>query len=991
MEVYELEQILFAELGYADKQELLHDDEIPWSNGRRIDEINAAVFLKNIPIAYFSRLTDLNPNKIKELHKKIWSQSKAPLLFITLPHEIRIYNCYEPTPAPGNELDSSSRLLQHITNLSDQLTAQRKIRAELVQANHYERIYLETGEFWNTESGKKINHQNRADRHLIDGMAYMRKTLISAGLSNHIAYTLLGRSIFIRYLEDRGALLPSMTKTMTDGKASSYQEALKNRSTAYKLFRSLSERFNGDLFPVEDDEKKVTDEHLELLFRFLQGDNLDTGQFSLWPFNFEFVPIELISHIYDTFIEDQRSSGAYYTPLLLADFVLEETMGDDVIQHTMTCLDPACGSGIFLVGAYRRLIQAWKRSHKGYLRPETLSHILQKQIFGIDKHREAVRIAAFSLYLEILNHLTNVQIQNENFQFPPLLSRNLISSDFFSEFIDKKFNSIKFDRVIGNMPWGRGTISKETKDWLSRNKLTVGGKQAAPAFMLRAPQFSKEAGEIAFIAPAKSTILVTSKPHQQFRNNFFSTYSVRAVVNFSALVYDLFQGAISPAVAVFYGPESQDFDEKLIYATPKPSPLFHHIKAILLDLTEIKFLDKREVRDNPNLWKIAMWGTPRDAALLQRFSAEPTLDEQAQKLGLQISEGYSIKQKRGKPTEARWLTGLPLLPTDKFNRWIVRTSGTVNDVLFERPRQRKVYKAPLVLIHHSKCSAAYKQSGHVAYKNKISGVVGKKGQEQILKWLMAYVNSPFVKYYHFLTSTSWAVERNTIIQGEYKRMPFPIPETTDPNFKELLSLIDRLFNSIQAEETFFVEQKNLELKKLEGEINLLVYKLLGIHHTEQQLITDMLMYNVEFSRWANHTKRGVRELISVRRPDISILKDYADTFSRAVSSVLKIKQQALSATVYNNGAPLTVVSFSFTGVKNERKVEIITQPDSMRRKLRELDDLLVEQRTPSMYMRRHVRIYDGNQISLVRPSERRFWTQTQARVDADSFLADLAS
>jgi hypothetical protein len=137
MKVHELEQILFAELGYADKQELLHGDEIPWNNGRRIDEINAAAFLKNTPIAYFSRLTELDLKKIKELHKKVWSQSKAPLLFITLPHEIRIYNCYEPTPSLGDELDSPSRLLQHLTNLSDNLVAQRRIRSEIVQANHY--------------------------------------------------------------------------------------------------------------------------------------------------------------------------------------------------------------------------------------------------------------------------------------------------------------------------------------------------------------------------------------------------------------------------------------------------------------------------------------------------------------------------------------------------------------------------------------------------------------------------------------------------------------------------------------------------------------------------------------------------------------------------------------------------------------------------------------------------------------------------------------
>ena len=73
----------------------------------------------------------------------------------------------------------------------------------------------------------------------------------------------------------------------------------------------------------------------------------------------------------------------------------------------------------------------------------------------------------------------------------------------------------------------------------------------------------------------------------------------------------------------------------------------------------------------------------------------------------------------------------------------------------------------------------------------------------------------------------------------------------------------------------------------------------------------------------------------------------------------------------------------------QQPVRIVTNPDAMRNKLRELDDLLLTQKTPSMYVRRHVRVYEGRQVSLVRPSEQRFWTQSQARADADAFLTEL--
>ena len=128
MDVQELEQILFEELGYADSPGLLHSTKIPWPSGRAIPHVTSALFLESIPVAYFSRFSEIDSNEIQQLHKNVWSQSKAPLLFVTLPHEIRVYNGYEPTPKDDEEFDTPSRLLQKLTGLTDYLTAQRKIK-----------------------------------------------------------------------------------------------------------------------------------------------------------------------------------------------------------------------------------------------------------------------------------------------------------------------------------------------------------------------------------------------------------------------------------------------------------------------------------------------------------------------------------------------------------------------------------------------------------------------------------------------------------------------------------------------------------------------------------------------------------------------------------------------------------------------------------------------------------------------------------------------
>lgn len=990
MNAYDLEQILFEEIGYAEKPALVQDFDIPWMNSRPIREINWAVLLNNIPIAYFSRFTELDIDAIKDLHKKVWSQSRVPLLFVILPNEIRVYNGYEPPPSPGENLDTDERLLHCLEELTDQLKARKEIQEQLVESNHYERVYLETGAFWDTSESKKINHRNRADRQLIESMGEMRKMLTGAGLSNHIAYTLLGRSVFIRYLEDRGVLTSEWVGLVTGGKANKYLDVLQNHQDTYQLFKRLADKFNGDLFPIEKEEKYVTEKHLEILSRFLKGEKLETGQLGLWPYNFEYIPIELISHIYDTFIDDQRKSGAYYTPLLLADFILEETMGDDVIHSDMTILDPACGSGIFLVGAYRRLLRAWHREN-GELTPNDLSKILKKNIFGVDKNGEAIRIAAFSLYLEMLNHLNNNQILG-GFRFPSLLHINLLESDFFSEDeVEPFFVERKFDRIIGNMPWGQGSLTDLGKKWLDKHGYIVGDKQAAPAFMLRVPEFCKDDGEIALLSPAKSTLHVTHGTHKEFRENFFNMFHVRAIVNFAAMRMELFGKAISPSVAFFYTPNEPVLDQKLVYGVPKPSPLSQHLKAIVLDTTEIKFLDYQEILDNPYLWKVALWGTPRDAALMRRLKSLPTLKQQANQLNWEMGQGFQLKGSR-KLKPANWLTGKQEVSVSKLNPYVIDYSECqpVSQKLFYTSGTPERFKAPLVLIRQSKRYAAFSNED-IAYKHKITGVAGKHDQEWLLRWLVAYINSSLAAYYHFLTSTSWAVERETIIQREYQDMPFVIPNKNDPRFQEILHYLDKIDNLFNDDGILSKASRDITLDKYKTAIDELVYELHNLHPIEQQLVKDTCDYGIEYFNWAKQKTRKPQGEKPVQRPKEPMMIDYTNTFIGTTSAFLKIKNQALSATVYKNGAPLTVVSFDIVDIGKAQPVQTITRPDAMRSKLRELDQLILEQKTPSMYIRRHVRIYDGNQISLVRPSEQRFWTQSQARVDADAFLAELSS
>src|SRR6266516_4469592 len=642
MSNFDLKEILLEELDYTEASGLKSTNL--WHNDRPIRHIESAYFVQDVPVVYFSQLSDTNPDRLWELYRSVWSQSKVPLLYVILPQEIRIYNGYAQPAKTPEELSGSDRLLQNLQQLVSVETARQEIRSKL---SGYRRLYLETGAFWSTTDGQRIKRENRADQQLLGAMDQVRRHLLmDETLSDSVAYALLGRSIFIRYLEDRGILNSERILQLTGGQADNYLAALENIDIAYHLFESLSKRFNGDLFPVDEEGKerqKVKQKHLNYLRDFLQGHNLDTGQQSFWPYDFTYIPIELISGIYDTFLSGatRQELGAYYTPLSLVEFVVEETLPLEKTHPGMTILDPACGSGIFLVCAYQHLIEAWKREHHRNPTARQLGEILKESIFGIDIQLNAVRIAAFSLYLALLDYLTNEEIAEESFRFPRMKDINLINADFFSSKLDVKSSGKKFDRVIGNPPWGRGTLRGEALQWVKEYDYPTGDKQIVQAFLWRAPEFCAIDGEIALLAPTKSTILVTMNTHEKFRQRFFNKYNVRAVVNFSALRHELFVDSVSPTVAIFYRPQLPSQQSKVVYGVPKPSSLSQRLGAIVLDTTEVKFLEREELLDFPTLWKVALWGNPRDAAFIRRLQLFPTLEQQAKQLGWgEILEGF---------------------------------------------------------------------------------------------------------------------------------------------------------------------------------------------------------------------------------------------------------------------------------------------------------------------------------------------------------------
>ncbi len=175
----------------------------------------------------------------------------------------------------------------------------------------------------------------------------------------------------------------------------------------------------------------------------------------LWPqYAFDVIPLEFISSIYETFVNERASrDGIYYTPPHLVDFVLDRVLPWGGTDWDLKIMDPACGSGIFLVKSFQRLVHRWKLSNQDeQVRAETLRRLLERNIFGVDKDPHAVRVACFSLYLAMCDEIEPRYYWTQ-VKFPTMRQRRLVHSDFFCE--DKEgFNTKK---MLGPTTWSSAT------------------------------------------------------------------------------------------------------------------------------------------------------------------------------------------------------------------------------------------------------------------------------------------------------------------------------------------------------------------------------------------------------------------------------------------------------------------------------------------------------------------------------------------------------
>ncbi|MFA7173827.1 MAG: hypothetical protein WC340_10500 [Kiritimatiellia bacterium] len=200
------------------------------------------------------------------------------LLFAQSDTEIRIYNCFEkPVYLPDNE-DLSNKL-DSLEIVKFDECSDSKVVNDLLTI--FSRIGVDCGLLWspNYEFHKQVSTKRRLDKFLVNCLKSTACTLEQRGLegNSEIIHALLMRSLFVLFLEDRGAAKEAGLYERVEKGATSYFDILKSPEATYRLFRELEKHFNGNIFPIiENEENLVTPKHLDLIHRcFIDGDLSD--------------------------------------------------------------------------------------------------------------------------------------------------------------------------------------------------------------------------------------------------------------------------------------------------------------------------------------------------------------------------------------------------------------------------------------------------------------------------------------------------------------------------------------------------------------------------------------------------------------------------------------------------------------------------------------------------------------------------------------------
>lgn len=863
--------------------------------------------------------------KFAELHQRLWSWGGVPLLYRKTRGLVQLFRCaHKPDfiSAAGKRVCQPFKTLQLAVSISND--------------PWWNASTLRNGTLWDDPAVCKmmLSASKSAHKSLIEAVKQLNENLNAEGiLKKHLRRKLLILSLLIAYLEERGVLLSDYFKQFHKG-ATRFFEVLAHGEALLKLLADLEARFNGNVFTLEqaDRDSLKGNSQLARFARLIEAREELSGQLTLWQlYSFKDLPVELISHIYQLFVNDKSTS--IYTPPFLVRLMLDEALSwerlDRIMARDEIILDPACGSGVFLVEAYKRLVLHW-RSRNNWKPPSvSVLKTLLRKVQGIDLEEGAVELAAFSLCLALCDALEPETIRASIRLFPPLAGKTVHHSCFFAA---KEQNLIKdsIGVVTGNPPFTSSLTTPGAERSYQRYESTHGSlpdKQLAYLFLHEAMEMVAEGGVLSMLQQYN---FLYNQQSREFRRAFIERWDVREVFDFIS-IRGLFQKgkADTKAIVVVAEASKPPADRKILHATFRRSGRVDAEQGFDIDYYDLHWLTRDLALTSDMVWRCDLFGGGRTLAFVERLKNFRTLQTYAGEQRWDFGEGF-IRGGRGISASADHIVNKPFLPSealtsDGIDEGAIVTAGQGP---YERPRSETRFTPPILLIReHMNVPHALRLREYLTYPKRIVGFPAPKLDtdklQSISEWLSA--EQAALQAYIALNSPSLFTQKATALQADdIYSIPYPEARTLD------------------------------------------------LSENERVLVEDITAYYRDLIRLGEDSK-------AMRESGNQALESFGARYTQQINSIYKNNQLHALESYTWSGAICFPFSFG-DGKVDWRGVEGLKG---------KLDALLHEQRGSTLHVTRIARIYDDRFIFLLKPDRLRYWLRSVALRDADETLSDL--
>jgi len=474
----------------------------------------------------------------------------------------------------------------------------------------------------------------------------LRNPSLSQRELNSAVQTTIDRMIFLRICEEHGIEAQDALRNAAQGK--NVYESL------VELFKQADKKYNSGLFHFSEEKKQSSyPDTLTLALKIddkVLKDILAHLYYPLSPYAFKYIPTDILGQVYERFLgkvirltaghqakveekpEVRKAGGVYYTPTYIVAYIVKHTLGELLKEQSpesqknkpLRVLDPACGSGSFLLGAYQYLLDwhldwyihndpaRWSRgkapalveNQGGWqLTMDKKKEILLSHLYGVDIDAQAVEVTKLSLLLKVVENPGQLSWLNE--RILPDLGENikcgnsLIGPDYYEGrqmpmFGDEESYRLNvfdwqkafpqvfavggFDAVIGNPPYIRMEEFKDLKYYLKANYACHEERSDIYAYFIEKMQkVLRRGGRFGMIVSNKFVRANYGKPLRDFlRNNV----SIDRIVDFAGL--PVFKGATVRTIVLLTSRKEQI--QNLLYSPPLPINIFEKIESHALDI-----------------------------------------------------------------------------------------------------------------------------------------------------------------------------------------------------------------------------------------------------------------------------------------------------------------------------------------------------------------------------------------------------------------------